>query len=111
MLAQVTDWIAAYWIHAAILHLFALGIVQAGRLPLIARERVWKLALVLPILSATAAGLLPAALSAPTTASVLADIERPTARRVSVNAEVGKDGAITSRVTVNPVNDVPANWW
>lgn len=96
LLDSLSAWLAAYWIHAAVLHGCALLIARRPRMTLRARERLWRAALLLPIVTATAVQL-------DTHTSLRSALESARAEpvRVTVQSQVSRDGAITSDVHVS----------
>jgi len=93
LVATLYAWQAAYWVHAGILHLGSLGLARWVPMPLRSRDRLWRVALLLPIVTASAAQVIPG--------SPFTDlVQRPERLRVTVHAQVTASGAIANDVAV-----------
>ena len=94
------SWLGTYWVHAALLHIAAIAFARFGRLPLRARDRLWRTALLLPLLTATTASVIA---STPATIESLQSTPghgAPPPMRVTVQSQASVTDAITSEVVV-----------
>lgn len=99
-LTTLSAWLAAYWVHAGILHACALVIARWGRMPLRSRDRLWRLALLLPIATATAAHLMPGASFRGLRERAGFVSAAPARMQVTVQSQVTASGAIASDIAV-----------
>lgn len=100
VLNALSAWLVTYWLHAGVLHLGALGLARWVPMPLRSRDRLWRVALLFPIATASAAQVVP---DWPFTGLMQrADIvsAQPERFRITVHSRVTDGGAIANDVAV-----------